>query len=226
MLTGFDRISYQSRWRHKDPVAKLAAWLGMMVLAMSLPPAGQLVELGVLAALTCWLLRISLWRWLCWMALPFSFLLVGVLTILFSISHQSGEFLWRCQIGGWFIGISPLGWTQGSQTFCRSLAALSATFWFVLNLPFPQLIELLKRCRVPSLLTEQILLTWRFVFILLDEALAIHRAQTLRFGYRNVPCGYRSLSMLVSMLFSRVMVRYQQMATSLDMKLYQGDFHL
>jgi cobalt/nickel transport system permease protein len=85
---------------------------------------------------------------------------------------------------------------------------------------------LLKRGRVPRLLTEQILLTWRFIFILLDEALAIHRAQTLRFGYRSVPKGYRSLAMLVGLLFTRVMIRYQQMSTTLDIKLYQGDFHL
>ena len=79
---------------------------------------------------------------------------------------------------------------------------------------------------MPRLLTEQILLTWRFIFILLDEAMAIHRAQTLRFGYRNVHLSYRSLSMLVGLLFTRVLIRYQQMSTSLDIKLYQGDFHL
>ena len=61
---------------------------------------------------------------------------------------------------------------------------------------------------------------------LLDEAMAIHRAQTLRFGYRNVRLGYRSLAMLVSLLFTRVLIRYQQMSTVLDIKLYQGDFHL
>lgn len=90
------------------------------------------------------------------------------------------------------------------------------TFWLVLNLPFPQLIILLKRAHVPRLLTEQILLTWRFIFILLDEALAIHRAQTLRFGYRSLPLGYRSLAMLVGLLFTRVLIRYQQMTTTLD----------
>lgn len=79
---------------------------------------------------------------------------------------------------------------------------------------------------MPRLLIEQILLIWRFIFILLDEALAIHRAQTLRFGYRRLPQSYRSLAMLVGLLFSRVLIRYQQMATALDVKLYQGDFHL
>lgn len=112
-----------------------------------------------------------------------------------------------------------------NETFWRSLAALAATFWLVLNLPFPQLIILLKRAHVPRLLTEQILLTAVY-FILLDEALAIHRAQTLRFGYRSLPLGYRSLAMLVGLLFTRVLIRYQQMTTTLDIKLYQGDFHL
>ncbi|MCV5657211.1 energy-coupling factor ABC transporter transmembrane protein, partial [Escherichia coli] len=27
-------------------------------------------------------------------------------------------------------------------------------------------------------------------------------------------------------LFTRVLLRYQQMSTALDIKLYQGDFHL
>ncbi len=33
--------------------------------------------------------------------------------------------------------------------------------------------------------------------------MAIHRAQTLRFGYGSVPQGYRSLAMLVGLLFTR-----------------------
>ncbi|EIF1971741.1 cobalt ECF transporter S component CbiM [Salmonella enterica subsp. enterica serovar Ohio] len=106
------------------------------------------------------------------------------------------------------------------------LTALSATLWLVMNLPFPQLISLLKRAHIPRLLTEQILLTWRFLFILLDEAAAIRRSQTLRFGYCSLPNGYRSLAMLTGLLFTRVLMRYQQMTTTLDIKLYQGDFHL
>ncbi len=35
--------------------------------------------------------------------------------------------------------------------------------------------------------------------------MAIHRAQTLRFGYGSVPQGYRSLAMLVGLLFTRVL---------------------
>ncbi|MDN6115896.1 MAG: energy-coupling factor ABC transporter transmembrane protein, partial [Enterobacterales bacterium] len=47
-----------------------------------------------------------------------------------------------------------------------------------------------------------------------------------RFGYCSLGNSYRSLAMLVSMLFSRVLSRYQQMSVALELKLYQGDFHL
>ncbi|EKS7793682.1 energy-coupling factor ABC transporter transmembrane protein [Edwardsiella piscicida] len=225
-MTGLDRLSYQSRWLHVAPERKFLLWLLLMILAFTLPPLGQGVTLAVTAALTCWLLRISLWRWCRWMALPFGFLLIGVLTILVSVSRDPQTLVVGLPLGDRWLGIAAAGLVTANETLWRSLAALAATLWLVLNLPFPQLLLLLKRGRVSRLLIEQILLIWRFIFILLDEALAIHRAQTLRFGYRRLPQSYRSLAMLVGLLFSRVLIRYQQMATALDVKLYQGDFHL
>ncbi|HGY4720319.1 TPA: energy-coupling factor ABC transporter transmembrane protein [Citrobacter amalonaticus] len=225
-MTGLDRLSYQSRWFHVAPERKFLFWLLLMTLAFTLPAWGQGIELALIAGLTCWLLHISLRRWCRWMALPFGFLVVGVVTILFSISRDPQTMLVSFQVGSYWLGVTSSGLHTANETFWRSLAALAATFWLVLNLPFPQLILLLKRARIPRLLTEQILLTWRFIFILLDEAMAIHRAQTLRFGYRSLPIGYRSLAMLVGVLFTRVLIRYQQMAATLDIKLYQGDFHL
>ncbi|MBC6532406.1 energy-coupling factor ABC transporter transmembrane protein [Citrobacter amalonaticus] len=225
-MTGLDRLSYQSRWFHVAPERKFLFWLLLMTLAFTLPAWGQGIELTLIAGLTCWLLRISLRRWCRWMALPFGFLVVGVVTILFSVSRDPQTLLVSFPLGSYRLGVTASGLHTANETFWRSLAALAATFWLVLNLPFPQLILLLKRARIPRLLTEQILLTWRFIFILLDEAMAIHRAQTLRFGYRSLPIGYRSLAMLVGVLFTRVLIRYQQMAATLDIKLYQGDFHL
>ncbi|VEA16653.1 synthesis of vitamin B12 adenosyl cobalamide [Salmonella enterica subsp. enterica] len=77
-MTGLDRLSYQSRWAHVAPQRKFLLWLAMMMLAFVLPPVGQGIELLIIAGLSCWLLRISLWRWCRWMAIPFGFLLVGV----------------------------------------------------------------------------------------------------------------------------------------------------
>lgn len=109
-MTGFDRLSYQSRWLQVAPERKFLLWLLLMVLAFTLPAWGQALTLALTAALTCWLLRVSLWRWCRWMALPFGFLLVGVLTIVFSISRDPQMLLASFRLGAFSIGISAQGW--------------------------------------------------------------------------------------------------------------------
>ncbi|MEC5342016.1 energy-coupling factor ABC transporter transmembrane protein [Brenneria populi] len=225
-MLGIDKLSYQSRWRQVDPLRKLALYGLFLLLAMICPPLYQALLLAFIAALTCWLLRVGPLRYLKWLSLPLGFLLAGVATIVLSVSRQPETLWWGVRLGSFWLGVDPAGAHTANQTFWRSLASLSATFWFVLNTPFPQLIRILQRCRVPTLLTEQILLTWRFIFIFLDEAQAIRRAQSLRFGYSSLGSSYRSLSMLVGMLFTRVMIRYQQMTIALEIKLYRGEFPL
>lgn len=64
-MTGFDRLSYQSRWLQVEPERKFLLWLLLMALAFTLPAWGQALTLALTAALTCWLLRVSFWRWCC-----------------------------------------------------------------------------------------------------------------------------------------------------------------
>lgn len=119
-MTGFDRLSYQSRWFHLAPERKFLFWLLLMVLAFTLPPLGQGIEMALIAALTCWLLRVSPWRWCRWMALPFGFLLIGVLTILFSVSRNPQDLLVSLPLGSVWLGITSEGLTTANQTFWRS----------------------------------------------------------------------------------------------------------
>lgn len=109
MMTGLDRLSYQSRWFHIAPERKFQFWLLLMILAFSLPPLGQALLMAGTAALTCWLLRISLWRWCRWMALPLGFLLVGVLTIVFSVSRDAQTLLASVSLGGFHRASLRLG---------------------------------------------------------------------------------------------------------------------
>lgn len=108
-MTGFDRLSYQSRWFHVAPERKFLFWLLLMVLAFTLPPLGQGIEMALIAALTCWLLRVSPWRWCRWMALPFGFLLIGVLTILFSVSRNPQDLLVSLPLGSVWLGMTSEG---------------------------------------------------------------------------------------------------------------------
>lgn len=221
-----DKLAYQSRWSRTDPRRKLALYLLLLGLALASPPPVQMVQLAGTVALTCYLLHVGLRRYLGWLLVPLLFLLTGLAGILLSVTDSSRDLWWGVQCGSWAIGIDANGLNVAYHTLWRSLAALSATYLFVLTTPFNQLIQLLRQCRLPKVLLEQLLLTYRFIFILIEEAGAIRQAQSLRFGYRNLGTSYRSLAMLVGMLMQRVMLRYQQMETTLEVKLFQGEFHL
>ncbi len=77
-MTGFDRLSYQSRWLQVAPERKFLLWLLLMALAFTLPAWGQALTLALTAALTCWLLRVSFWRW-CSLAMLVGLLFTRVL---------------------------------------------------------------------------------------------------------------------------------------------------
>ena len=51
-MTGFDRLSYQSRWLQVAPERKFLLWLLLMALAFTLPAWGQALTLALTAALT------------------------------------------------------------------------------------------------------------------------------------------------------------------------------
>lgn len=221
-----DKLSYSSRWSQKKPEHKFALYLVLLLTALLGAPWIQLSVLLFCAGLTCYLLRVGVRRYLRWLAVPLAFLFTGLLGVVLSFSWQADTLLYSVHIGHLALGVERNGLITGMNTLCRSLAALSATYLFVLTTPFSQWVRLLKRSHLPLVLVEQVLLTYRFIFIFIEEAAAIHRAQSLRFGYVSLRSGYRSLSMLVGMLLSRVMERHKQMSIALEVKLYNGDFHL
>lgn len=221
-----DKLAYQSRWRHTDPRGKLVLYGALLGLALAGSPLTQQCQLLGTVALTCYLLRVGLRRYLGWLLIPLLFLLMGLAGILLAVGHSSQGMWWGAQLGPLAVGVDAHGLQVAYHTFWRSMAAMSATYLFVLTTPFNQLIQLLRQCRLPKVLLEHLLLTYRFIFILIEEAAAIHQAQTLRFGYRTPRLGFTSLAMLVGMLLQRVMLRYQQMETTLEVKLFQGEFHL
>jgi len=84
----------------------------------------------------------------------------------------------------------------------------------------------MKKLHIPDNFVELAMLTYRFIFIFLEEFMEIYKSQELRFGYINIKNSYRSLGLLANLLYNRLIKRYEDMCISLDMKLYDGEFHI
>jgi cobalt/nickel transport system permease protein len=223
-MLAIDHYAYQSRWRGVSPLLKAAAYLVLLLIALSTGWQVQFPMFVLVAAITCYVSRISWRRYGKWLAIPLMFLLMSMLGIILSFGWQAGDMLASVKVGSLYIGVSEQTLWVAQKTFCRSLACVAVTYLFVLSTPFDQLIIIGQKLRLPKVLIEVMLLTYRFIFIFLEEAAAIYRAQTLRFGHGTLKNRYRSLGMLITMLFMRVFQRYRVLCVVLEVKLYKGGF--
>jgi cobalt/nickel transport system permease protein len=92
------------------------------------------------------------------------------------------------------------------------------------TIPFNELLQTLRRIGFPVLLTELLLLMYRFIFVFLNTAAELWTAQNSRHGYRTMKLGRKSLSLLIGQLLKRIIVNYQQFSLTLASRGFQGDF--
>jgi cobalt/nickel transport system permease protein len=88
------------------------------------------------------------------------------------------------------------------------------------------LTDQLRRWRVPSLLVEMMMLVYRFVFVLLETAAAMHVAQEVRLGYSSRGRWMRSMGMLASNLYLRSQRRADALFTALSCRGYAGELRV
>lgn len=80
------------------------------------------------------------------------------------------------------------GWLSFLSIILRGLLSAQAVFILIYATGFHNLCRSMRRMGVPSLLTTQLLFVYRYLFVLLQEALSMRRAREARgFGRRGYP---------------------------------------
>ncbi|WP_411053578.1 CbiQ family ECF transporter T component, partial [Tritonibacter sp. SIMBA_163] len=82
----------------------------------------------------------------------------------------------------------------------RAIALTSCLYFILFTVPFVEIIRVLRDFRCPPLITELLVLMYRFIFVLTDTVMEILTAQQSRLGYGNWRVGMRSLSLLIGQL--------------------------
>ncbi|EHQ91003.1 cobalt ECF transporter T component CbiQ [Desulfosporosinus youngiae] len=157
------------------------------------------------------------------MFIPFSFLLISVLTVAFSISRDPAGFWLAQTINGLTIGVYYSDFITAVNLFLRSLGAVSCLYFMALTTPMTEIISLLHRLKVPSIITELMVLIYRFIFVFMETAVTIHRAQTSRSGYVSMKSSFRSMSRLFTALLGKVFVKSQELYNAMAARCYTGE---
>ncbi|ADL07087.1 cobalt ECF transporter T component CbiQ [Thermosediminibacter oceani] len=195
-----DNFAYNNNFRSVHPGEKLAFGLLMMFLGFI---SGPIVHLAVFAVMTGILVPgagIPIRFYLRSLLIPPVFLLPGVLVVVIS----SGSF------------------DEGMVLFSRSMALVSCFYFIAMTTPVPDILMLMHRLRVPDLFIELSLLTYRYLFVLLDAASRIHVSQNSRLGYAYCGRGLKSMAMLASSLLIKSLKTADELRISLEARGYDG----
>lgn len=210
MSLAIDRLAWAGVWRRRALADKMVLALGLMALALALPPWPG----AALVLVTAWGAALGAarlpWRdWLRLNAAPLGFVLTGAATL--AVEVGPGGFALAADHGA-----------AALATVLRAQAAASCLLLLAATTPTPDLVRGLRRLGLPAEITEIALLTWRFLFLLLDGAAAIHAAQDARLGWYGWRRSIRSLGLLIAQLLPRAMDGARRLEIGLAARGFAG----
>lgn len=220
-----DKYSYNNSLRNVSPRVKFILAFGLIII--STWTDSSLVHVAIFLSNVIAIIffaKIPFKNFLKILGIPLGFLILSIITIVITFGNQ--EYLIHMHIGKLQTGITSQSLSQGFTLFFRSFASLSSMIFLTLTTPMIDLIAVLKRFRVPDFFIELMVLIYRLIFIFLEECMEIRNAQEIRFGYNNMKNSFKSLSVLIKIIFIRVLQRNKEMLVSLECKLYDGEFHV
>ncbi|QIR35299.1 cobalt ECF transporter T component CbiQ [Tolypothrix sp. PCC 7910] len=232
MTLQLDSLAYTNQLRRIPPEHKIIFAIATLVISLSTHPLGQIlialwmgiwiiIYAKIPAGIYLKLLIVASFFWLT--SLPALMLNSVSTNDLASILPDSWSGL---MLGQYYIYISRSGSEQALTIFTRALASISCLYFLMLTVPFTEILQTLRRIGCPVLLTELLLLMYRFIFILLRTANELWTAQQSRNGYRTWRISMKSLALLIGQLLQRTLQQYNQFYLGLEARGFKDEFRV
>ena len=200
-----EQCAYSNRWRAVSPAAKGLFALGGFVAAfVAGQPQAAMTAAGLVTLIAVTGAGVPLSRFTRIALPPFGFLLLGCLSLAFSLDWSAAS-----QGHGQELAVRwlPDGWTPILTLGGRSIGALAALLFLAATTPLIDLIALLRRLRLPEVLLELMVLCYRMLFVFSEAVRDTHTAQAARLGYAAPRLALRSLGSLAANLTVQIWQR-------------------
>ena len=202
--------------------ARVKLGVSLFVLAMVLSYKGLAFPLLILGISLCLCIRMNI---------PFKVFLLRfsepvfiasvVILIKFLFSGQEAMFsvkMWGITITGHKDGLM-----DGLQIGSRILGAVSVVALLGFSTPFTEFMAGLSWLKIPKGLIEISLFAYRYIFVLLEDAMVIYNAQKNRLGYSSVKKGLNSFGTLTGSLVIKALEHSQNITTAMIQRGYDGN---
>jgi len=211
-----DRLSYQETWVHRlDPRTKVIATMLFLITVISFPKY-EVVALVPFFLYPVLVMTIG--------DIPFRFIIKKMLAVspfvifigIFNPLLDTGT---AAIIPG--IPISA-GWLSFISILLKFFLTISAALLLIATTSFPGVCHAFRRLGVPSLIISQLFFLYRYLFVLMEEAMRIIRARDMR-AFDRRGTGIKVFARLVGTLFIRTVDRAERIYYAMLARGFQGD---
>lgn len=218
-----DSYAYTNRMYNVHPVEKLLFALLTMILCFEFDAYTNIAVIILMFVVTVFKAKIPARVYIKLMLIPFSFLIISILTLIINVIGDKSVALISLNIFGVTLGITEKGINTAVILFLRVLAVVSCLYFLALTTPVVDIINVLKKLKIPSLFLELLQLIYRLIFVLVEAAEEIYISQDSRLGYATLKNSYRSLGFLISSLFIKSYKDSQDLYVALEARGYNGE---
>ncbi len=221
-----EEIAQKNGLRETNTELKLACGLGAIVLCLLsssfIPP----LFIGViLFTATLFLARVDTGTCVKLYGAPLVFAVMSITGIILIYGGQ--EVFWRWDIlPSLSLSVTRESINQGFFVFCRIAGGMSSLIFIAVTTPVTDIFAILRRCRIPEVAIDLMMIIYRTVFILLDQVIQVYNAQVMRLGYSGFRESIRSFASLCGTAFIASWDAGDDLIRAMDARCYTGKFAL
>jgi len=127
-------------------------------------------------------------------------------------------------ISGIGLSLSARGVERGVMIIARVFGCASAVLFLSTTTPAERLLSGAARLGLPRGLVELLLFTYRYLFVLFDDAVTVYHAQKGRLGYAGLRVGIKSFGTLCGSVFLRAYDQAEATGAAMLQRGYTGEY--
>ena len=219
-------IAQKNGLREVNTYLKITAGFGSIFLCLLsssfIPP---LIIALALSGAILFLARVDAKTYAELFIVPIWFAVMSVAGIILISGGQ--DIFWKWDVLPQFsLSVTRQSLNQGIFVFCRVIGGMSALCFIALTTPMTDIFIVFRKCRVPEIVIDLMMIIYRTIFILMDQVVQIYNAQVMRLGYSTVKESIHSCASLCGAAFIASWNAGEDLIMAMDARCYSGKFAL
>lgn len=206
--------AYRSPLRNWNPALKTGFAMAVLVTGTGISHplvSSWMIITGMLVSVFC--CRVPVREYLELLAVPVVFVVLGCAAIAVQVDLESGVHLY----------LSRYSVLEAVNVALRTLGAVSILYVLVLSTPVQEIAAVLRRLHVPKIMTELMVLIYRYIFLMADVQHTMRQAAESRLGYCDFRTSCRTFGHSMSSLLLISMRRASRYYDAMLSRGYDGE---